>query len=437
MRTHYTFFGLLAVFVVSPICVYADFDAEKWQFQKEINFNTGEAQSEYVTVNIDNETSFGANTNLSDIRIITREGKEVPYQLVIENDSVRNEYVATQLYNLSAEEDHVSFILDLGESATIHDRLVIQTKTKNFKHKVAVYVADEQISATDKSWRLLTDQGYIYNFHDSTTGFDAGHGEVLYPENTARYIKVVIHKGEGELIAVTGANVFQMLEKTRKEHERVLPLKSVENPKYKTTELTLDLGGEGLATHRIVLRVRETINFNRRAIVQGSNDGEYWSLLGEGYVFSLRTPLFSGTALALPYRETQQRYLRVIIENNDDQPIAWEDSVSVSGISRSVIFSAEKGVGYLLYYGNKNATSPRYDFSRYFKYIESTALTQGTLGGVLVNPVFEVPVLPQKPFTETKPGLLTGALVLLVSLVTFFLISYLKQLKMSSRGPRE
>ena len=58
----------------------------------------------------------------------------------------------------------------------------------------------------------------------------------------------------------------------------------------KTTEITIDLGEAGLATHQLSLGTKDSKNFSRRALVLGSVDAKSWTSLGDGYLFSLATP---------------------------------------------------------------------------------------------------------------------------------------------------
>ncbi len=416
---------------------YADFTPSVWKYEKSIESGSTNGDTEYLKVNLDKEVSVNANSDLSDLRVIGNGTQETPYQLVVENETVRNEYFNSQMRDLSVKAQNTMFILDLGASGHLHDHLSIMSTSKNFKHSVSVYAADMPLAHADSGWRLLTDRGYIYNFSDRTSGFDAGSGEVFYPESTSRYLRVVIGAGEGEAVTVSDAKVYQLSRKESQEEVMQLPLLIAENQKYKSTELTLDLGGEGIPTHEVTLAVKETKNFNRRATVEGSNDAKTWSALGDRYVFSLETPLFSGTQLTLAYPETRMRYIRVLIWNEDNTPIEWERSATVKSIVRAVVFAPEINKSYALYYGNEKAATPHYDLARFFQYIESAALAHASLAAQVANPTYTPPPPPTVPYTEKKKGILNGALVMLVAVVTFLIISYLKKLKLSNRGPQK
>jgi hypothetical protein len=401
-----------------------------------IDLSSAATPNTYVKMNIDRAVSGKANPSLSDLRIVTGDGEEVPYQLVIEDEQVRQEYVESTLRDLSAQNGETMFILDLGASGTIHDHLVISTLSKNFKRPVSVYASDTATEHGDQDWRLLSDKSYIYNFYDRALGFDAGSKDVYYPESTSRYLRVVIGRGEGSDVAVDGSKVLRVLQRDAKKNRMREHASVAQNAKEKSTELTVDLGASGVATRKITLATDERYNFSRRVVIQGSNDAASWVLLGQGYVFLLDTPLFSGSDLSVIYPESKLRYIRAVIFNEDNKAVAWKDTIDMEGVARSLVFTASPGTVSLLYYGNSKANAPRYDIARFFQYFEGATLPEVTLGGEIMNTAYIPPASPVVPFSERNDNVLNGALVLLVAAVSMLLISHLKKLKLSSRGPK-
>lgn len=412
---------------------YADFTTTQWKFKKDIAGITTSQSGAYVKVFLDKEVNFHAKPDLSDVRVL-EDGLEAPYQLVTLNESVRSDYIQSTLHDISSRDGKTLFTIDLGAKGVMNDHLRIVTDSKNFKKSVSVYAADSALSVDDTKWRLLTDHGYIYNFHDATSGFDAGSGEVVYPETSSRYLKVIIGGGEGERVSVSSVAVYRISTRESVENQiRVTPTVT-DNQVKKTTEITLDLGGSGIPTHRVTLATTDTKNFSRRALILSSDDAVNWSSVGDGYVFSLDTPLFKGQALALPYREVRSRYIRVLVMNQDDPAVTWSSQANVESTVRAVVFSVVAGKSYALYYGNSAAIAPSYDFARYFQYIESTVLEKASLATEEMNEGYTPPTPPIVPYSETHPNILNGVLVLLVALLSFFMIAHLKKLKHMERG---
>lgn len=428
-RNSLTIIVLLMLLLFNAQTVYASFVPTEWKFVKPIGLPSGITDGKYIKVYLDNDVAQGARRDFGDLRIATGDGAEIPYQLIVENEQVQNMYFPSVVRDLSVRDGTTMFILDLGTHGVVHDRLNIHTPTKNFKKNVAVYAADEELPHDSPKWRLLTASGYIYNISDTISGLDLGSGEVGYPKSTSRYLRVVIKTGEGPILTISGANVFRHLLQSATEQRMTLPAKITENDKYHTTELLVDFGGEGIPTHRVTLFTNDNRNFSRRAVVEGSSDGRRWATIGNGHVFSLITPSFTGKVLAVSYPETTHRYIRVIVFNEDDTPLMWEPTLEFEGVLRAIVFEVKRGNAYALYYGNERADGPRYDFARYFQYIDSVELPLATLGAATPNAAYIPPTPPSPPYTETHPRVFDIVLVLLVAVVTFLTIGYLKTLK--------
>ncbi len=422
---------VLGIFFSST--VFADYTASQWKYKKAVSGITLQQSGSYVKAYLDREVSMHANMTLSDLRVL-EDGMETPYQLVTLSDSVRSDYVPSTLRDLSNRDSNTMFIIDLGASGVLSDHLRILSETKNFKKIVSVSASDVPLAIDDQKWRILTDTGYIYNFNDSVSGFNAGSGDVSYPSTSSRYLKVVISDTAGTHITVSGAEVFRVLRK--ESEENVIRTSAVvkNNAEQKTTEITADLGGVGIPTHRITLNTRNVSNFSRRALVLASDDGVTWSSIGGGYLSSLATPSYSGSALTLSYEEVRSRYVRVLVMNQDDVPVSWDEQVSIESTARAVVFMVHAGKEYVLMYGNTLAHMPNYDLARYFQYIESTLLGKVVLAPQEDNLEYISPLPAQVPLSENHPNLLNAILVIMVALLSFFLIAHVKKLKNLPRG---
>lgn len=413
--------------------VYADFVASDWQFVRPIDtasVSMLSLQSAYVKLDVPRSVSTLARADLADLRIVSSGTEEVPYQLVIEDESVRSEYVQSTLRDLSLNAGETMFILDVGAAGTIHDHLVIDTLSKNFKRPVFVYASDTALHHGDQGWRLLSDKNHIYNYSDPALGFDAGSTDVYYPESTSRYLRIVIGKGEGSEVVVQGARVLRILERDARKNRSMEPAVISQNAKERSTEITIDLGGSGVSTRKLTLATSDVQNFSRRVVVQGSDDAGSWTMLSQGYVFQLNTPLFVGSDLSISYPESAKRYIRVIVFDEDNKPINWTDAVEMEGIARSLVFAVTPGATYALYYGNPSAERPVYDIARYFKYFEGVALSEALMGEESMNAAYVPPKAPVLPFSERNKNVINGVLILLVALVSFLLVAYLKKLKL-------
>lgn len=430
---------LFALFASTATLAYAAFAPSEWTLEKPI---VSSSVSGYVRVILDDEVYKGsANGRLADLRVVSSVGQETPYQLVSLDSSVRNEYYPSTLLDLSAKDGDTMFIIDLGKEGLVHDNLNIVMSGKDYKYQVSVYASATILPHESGAWRTLTEGGYIYNFFDARAGFDAGSGEVSYPKSTARYLRVVMHKEHGAATRVMSVGVHSLLKTAAGEDTHSFAATVSQNAKEQSTEIVADLGASGIPTHRLVLSIggaHQDLNFDRRVIVGGSDDGLNWRTLGEGYVSQLHTALFSGAQLAIEYPESNTRYIRAIVFNEDNTPIPFNTSIGLVGVMRAIVFDANAGESYTLYYGNSHVAAPRYDITRFFQYIESENMPTLSFGREVPNSAYVAPAPPKQPSTNTYPKLLNIVLVLLVVVVTGILVLYVRKLKLAgTETPKE
>ena len=202
----------------------------------------------------------------------------------------------------------------------------------------------------------------------------------------------------------------------------------VEDAKERSTQLILDLGSRGFPTNRISLSTSQE-NFYRRVKLEGSDDNRLWIPLRRSEnLYAFNTPEFVGSQLTLSYPESRYRYFRLTVFNEDDPPLPVTGA-RAGGFLRKLIFFADPGVGYRLYYGNPSAQPPSYELEQVFPYLVTENLPVAGLGDHTANPLFTGPTEPSKPFTERYPWLLPTVVALAALLIGVFLTSLFRQLK--------
>jgi hypothetical protein len=117
----------------------------------------------------------------------------------------------------------------------------------------------------------------------------------------------------------------------------------------------------------------------------------------------------------------------VTIDNGDDTPLSVQ-SVSLQMLQRTLCFEAAGSGQYTLFYGDAALNAARYDYATLFT--PQTDAAQATAGPEQRNPEYQ-PRPDQRPLTERYPGLLWGALVIVIA--TLALIAF-RSAKRSSEG---
>ena len=233
-------------------------------------------------------------------------------------------------------------------------------------------------------------------------------------------------------MAITGAAVSSVRESPASETRYPGPIIGrSEDREALTSIMEMDLGGEGLPVNRLILHT-SAVNFHRDVSVMGSNDLETWSTLASGVaVYSFRTPKFVGDSLEVAFPESTHRYFRLVIQNRDDPPLTV-DEIAFSGIDRKVLFLAQPGTSYALYYGNEAARAPSYDLARLLPYLDTESPAAATLGPHQANPGYAE---PQPPASEQYPWLITVAVAAAAVVVAAILFGVFRQARKALPPP--
>ncbi|MFC1918379.1 hypothetical protein ACFLWW_00170 [Chloroflexota bacterium] len=89
-----------------------------------------------------------------------------------------------------------------------------------------------------------------------------------------------------------------------------------------------------------------------------------------------------------------------------------------------LVFSADPGYSYHLYYGNMEARRPSYDIERMFPYLETEELPTARLEPQTKNSDF---VEKKPPVSERFSWLLPAAITIATILVAFLLLGIIRQ----------
>ena len=430
-----TAFVLAASALWSLSAAWADAPDGQWQFFKPIILPDNFPDDRLVEVELDPEIYAYAQPGLGDVRLTatgTDGEREIPYQLLIEAGDQRRAAVPVKMQDLGhIPNDHTSFVLHVQSQGDLHSEVEIQTSSVNFQRRVAVSASDD-----GETWRILEENGAMFNLSIPERGFSAGDTSVQYPSSSARFLRIQIFDEDLEPLAVQGAVVLfaQTLEPRR--HRLPLDIvERIEDPERKQTILLLRASHPGFPADSISLDIPHR-NFYREVVVEGSYDSIYWIPLRSGEIlYDFNTPKFVGDNRELRFGESRYLYYRITIFNEDNPPLPVERPVA-SGFARKMVFT-DVGEAYRLYYGDPEASAPSYELEKLFPYLVIEDLPVARLGSHEVNPAFDTPPpqLDVVPFTERYPWLLPGVVAAAALVVGLFLASLIRQVRGRLRPP--
>lgn len=413
----------------------ADFALAEWQYYKPLALPPELAAGQRAAATLDREVFQAAAAAgrsdlppLRDLRVIRDGGTEVPYQLRIADGRAERETAPAQIQDLGhLPGQYTSFIADLGAGGGRHNEVGIFTDSATFGRKTIVEARRDDAAP----WVILQEDAEIFDFTVAERAFAARHTRIRYPESTARYLRVRIINGSAEPLNITGAAVSRVRERAEQEMDyRPAVIRRVEDANARATVVILDLGGPGIPAGRLSFHT-PAANFHRDAKIEGSNDGNRWDELNAAAVYRYSTPRFSDSRREITYPESRYRYYRLTLENGDDPPLPLDD-ITLHGLARRVIFPADPGANYALYYGNPAARQPSYELERLAAWRETEDLPIAALGAQQANPSFTGHRLP---LTERYPWLITAAVAAAALVLAVLLYGVIRQARGRLRPP--
>jgi hypothetical protein len=410
-----------AILVLASSVVDADFSLSEWRYVKVVTTPLSLHGESLIKVVLDAEVYEGSSTSLADLRVVGDNAVEVPFKLT--------ESSQPSLLNPKMRDSgrvpghHTVFTVDLGSSGALHNEIEFQTSDINFRRDATVEVSDDGVTF---AWAAESE---VYDFTVEGQDFVASNTRVRYPDSTAQYLRLKIAEEDDDPLEVTGVNLSFVGEILTQ--EVVWPTTSIgisQDLERRATLVELDLGRPGLPSSRILLQVPE-VNFYRRVDLEAKtvlNNIEEWQPIpASGEIYAYDTPKFVGKMLDVTYSEVTFRYLRLVIHDEDNQPVSLE-GVEVTGLRRGLVFRAVPGRTYSLYYGNPDSRFPSYDFGRTLSYSDQKEHPQAELGPQTDNPHF---LGKQPPVSERFPWLLPSVVTLAAVLIGLMLLAVVRQAK--------
>ncbi|MCH8205888.1 MAG: DUF3999 family protein [Chloroflexi bacterium] len=412
-----------SILVVSQ--AFADFSLTEWRYVKPINLPSALREEGLVELLPDSEVFANSTLGLVDLRIIAGDGAEVPYKAEVSRAERQQTSISVALRDKGyVPGKYTTFVADLGREGVLHNKIEIRTPSSNFRRTAIVEASDD-----GATWTRIAEQ-QVFDFTVKEIPLTSRDTRVSYTDSTARYLRVQISdEGEGPL-EIAAASVFFAKETLAQEVRwPVSILGASRDTDRRVTLVELDLGAQGLPSHGLAIDV-PNVNFYREVDLETSSDREEWRrLASRSAIYAYDTPKFVGDSLALTYPETTDRYIRLTI-HDEDNPALSVQAADVWGLQRRLLFSADPGQSYKLYYGNTEARRPSYDIERVFPYLATEDLPEAALGAHVDNPQFveEIPPAPPPPpVSERLPWLFPAVVSVAAGVVGLILFGVLRQ----------
>ncbi|HET6373765.1 MAG TPA: DUF2339 domain-containing protein [Candidatus Polarisedimenticolia bacterium] len=412
----------------------AALESSRWQYQREIQTaSLGLTGEGFGWAILDDEILASARPDLADLRIIGRDGVEIPYVVWQQPGGIRQESFSPHLLNRGVGPGGAAIVeLDFG-AKTLKNRLLVRTAGADFRRRVMVEGSDGS-----GSWVGLTSEAWIYRIPNTTLA-GKSFDEVPLPEGDHRRLRVTVFPmtGEKDAVDITGVEAYRRkVIAPQTAPLRVASFKQEEDPNSARTVIEIDFGYRSARPLTVDLEFGEQA-FRRPYTLFERNEMTTLTERGrterqEAIVARIETPwrqIASGLLFRLPPGRTGEapidetsvtlagqpaRYVRFVIQNQDDRPLKLT-GVSATGLVERIVFPVRPAVAYTLLFGNPEADQPTYDLPALLPDLETHTPVSASLGAVRQNPEWRAG--PPPPFFERHGWLLWVVLLAAVGLL--------------------
>ncbi|MHB8881017.1 MAG: DUF3999 family protein [Thermodesulfovibrionales bacterium] len=391
----------------SAVCS-ADFNEAYWENYAEVRLPASGPLPPLGVVMLDPAKFQGSGRGepFSDIRVLTRDKAEVPYQIISRAPVTRTEEVPVSMKNLSlAPGNETRCIGQIEQAPLTYNVVEILTGDKGFFRQVSI-----SGSMDGRQWNLIKPNGVIFDYVYSPE--DAiRHVKIKIPDSTYPFLEIRVMNGQEVPLHLKGLSVsYVRTDPGSEEHIGAWLTKTEQDEKNRQSILMISTSSV-FPVRKIDLLTQEK-NFRRRVDIYTRPGNGDWTKWAEDIIFSFQTDTVNESKLHVLFPEIAGREFKLIIRNYDSPPLAIT-GIRVSGHRKTLVFKLDALQRYFIFWGNPAARAPHYDIAELVSRHPIDAIPTFPVGPVLKNPGFTDPS-KRLPFTERYTWLLYGIVALLI-----------------------
>lgn len=343
----------------------------QWQYRQSVDAPA----AGLVQVNLPLETSNIARPDLSDLRIIDSNEKEIPF--LIDQSTPRPESsIPVTDFRAEIVPEETRLLIRTDNNSIITGVVLDTPASANF-----IKAARVEGSKDQKDWRVLTLGAPLFRMGNGAANF-----RVAFPEGRWQFLRVVLDDSRTPPIPWTSARLIVAGSSAPTEPVSVTITSRDENPGM--TRLGIDLGAANLRMASIRIDTSDPV-FTRSVTVAApelSAQNLQEEILSSAVLYRVNLNGKVAAHLDLPIdKQIFGRELVLLIDNGDSPPLLISEVRADRRITHLIFFAARPGA-YSLLSGNSQCESPRYDLSHLGDQLRDAATIQGQVSLPAQNP---------------------------------------------------
>ncbi len=343
------------IFLFLFICSIAYGQMEQYSYKRELTGVSGE----WHKLILPDEIFGKISQNLNDIRIfgitVSNDTVEAPYLLRLTTGNISGKEISFNTLNPSHNDKGYYFTFEIPAAEPIN-QIKLDFKQKNFDWRIKLEGSQNQ-----NDWFTISDNYRILSIKNEITDFQ--FTLLTFPASKYRFFRLQIDSKEKPELNQAIISQNEITNGTFRNYI-VKNFYTNENKEFKQTEIDVELQMPVPVSY-LKLKVRDSFDYYRPLIVKYVTDSIKTE---QGWKYNYST-LTSGTLNSIDkngftFSSTTVQKLKIIINNHDNQPLTI-DSIQVKGYEHELLVRFTENATYYLTYGNKSASSPVYDITRF------------------------------------------------------------------------
>ena len=387
---------------------HADFNEKYWEMYSEIQIPPEGQLPHFGGVSIEPWLfqTRGAASLFSDIRILSDNKVEMPYQIVTRSPETKTEDITVRMLNLSKNKrNEVSFVGLIEKTPVVYNKIEILTDDNNFYRQVKVLGSND-----GRHWNLIRGDAVIFDYTREET---LRHTHITFHASNFRYLGInVINHSDDKALKVKGLKVFYQRTEPGAETEiSAFMEKRLKDAQNKESALIITLSSRYPA-RKLVLNTQDK-NFQRKVMIYVKHGGNEWSKWAEDMIFSFNTEKVKESKLDIVFPEISSRQIKLVIKNADSPPLSIS-GVNIFGYKKVLVFKIDGRRKYYIFWGNPMAKTPQYDISPLVSKHGMKNIRIFPIGMQKKNPQF-AGYEKRLPFTERYKYLLYSVVIIVMA----------------------